>query len=98
MLSKGTNHLLRLGAVPVTCLGDVLAVIGVDPVPVSPAALEPWLEAVRAAVADAPAAADELVRKTGLPAGEVAAALGELELAGVVSQADGLYRVAMPVG
>ncbi|MGH3003942.1 MAG: DNA-processing protein DprA, partial [Gaiellaceae bacterium] len=30
-LSRGTNHLLRLGAVPVTCSGDVLAVLGLDP-------------------------------------------------------------------
>jgi DNA processing protein len=98
MLSKGTNHLLRLGAVPVTCLGDVLAVLGVEPVSVTPCVLAPRLDAVRTAVADVPAAADELVRKTGLSAGDVAAALAELELAGAVVQADGLYRVVMPVG
>ena len=28
-LSRGTNHLLRLGATPVTCAGDVLTTIGV---------------------------------------------------------------------
>ena len=98
LLSKGTNHLLRLGAVPVTCLGDVLAVLGVEPVSVTPCVLAPRLDAVRTAVADVPAAADELVRKTGLSAGDVAAALAELELAGAVVQADGLYRVVMPVG
>ena len=97
LLSKGTNHLLRLGATPATCLGDVLAVVGVKPVPATAPALVPRLEALRAAVADGPAAADELVRKTGLSAGDVAAALAELELAGAVVQADGLYRVAMPV-
>jgi DNA processing protein len=97
LLSKGTNALLRLGAVPVTCVDDVLAVVGVDAVPASPAALEPRLAAVRAAVADAPAAADEIVRATGLRAAIVAAALAELELAGVVVQADGLFRVVMPV-
>ena len=97
LLSKGSNHLLRLGAVPVTCLGDVLAVIGVEGASTAPVALEPRLEAVRTAVADAPTAADELVRKTGLPAGDVAAALAELELAGAVVQSDGLYRVVMPV-
>jgi predicted Rossmann fold nucleotide-binding protein DprA/Smf involved in DNA uptake len=75
----------------------VLAVVGVDAVPASPAALEPRLAAVRAAVADAPAAADEIVRATGLRAAIVAAALAELELAGVVVQADGLFRVVMPV-
>lgn len=96
LLSKGSNHLLRLGAIPVTCLGDVLAVVGVEALPARPAAFEPRLDAVRAAVADAPAAVDELVGKTGLSAGDVAAALAELELAGAVHQADGLYRVVMP--
>lgn len=97
LLSKGTNHLLRLGAIPVTCLGDVLAVVGVEHGPAKPPSLDPRLEAIRAAVADSPAAADDLVRNTGLSAGDVAAALTELELAGAVVHADGLYRVVMPV-
>ena len=97
LLSKGTNHLLRLGAIPVTCLGDILAVVGVAPVAPPTLVVEPRLEVVRAAVADAPAAADELVRKTGLSAGDVAAALAELELAGALVQADGLYRAVMPM-
>jgi DNA processing protein len=97
LLSKGTNALLRLGAVPVTCVEDVLAVVGVEAVPTSPAALDPRLAAVRAAVADAPAAVDEIVRATGFPAATIAAALAELELSGVVVQADGLFRVVMPV-
>lgn len=97
LLSKGTNHLLRLGAVPVTCVGDVLALVGVEPVTATSPPLDPRLEVIRAAVADASAGADELVRKTGLPPGDVAAALTELELAGAVVQADGLYRVVMPV-
>ena len=97
LLSKGTNHLLRLGAIPVTCLGDILAVVGVAPVAPPTLVVEPRLEVVRAAVADAPAAADELVRKTGLSAGDVAAAHAELELAGALVQADGLYRAVMPM-
>jgi DNA processing protein len=97
LLSKGTNHLLRLGAIPVTCLGDVLAVVGIVPAPARLPAVEPRLEAVRAAVADAPAAADQLVRSTGLSPGEVSAALTELELAGAVVQADGLYRAVTPM-
>jgi DNA processing protein len=53
-LSRGTNHLLRLGAVPVTSAADVLRVLGVDPPPArEPHALEPRLELVRAAVGDA---------------------------------------------
>ena len=95
LLSCGTNALLRLGATPVTGLDDVLAVVGVEPAPVIAAAIEPRLEPIRAAVADTPASADEIVRATGLPPGVVAAALAELELAGIVAHADGLYRVVM---
>lgn len=97
LLSKGTNHLLRLGAVPVTCLGDVLAVVGVEAAPPASPALDQRLETVRSAVADGSAGADEVVRKTGLSPGDVAAALTELELAGAVVHADGLYRVVMSV-
>jgi DNA processing protein len=92
-LSKGTNHLLRLGASPVTCVGDVLRVLGLEAAaPARPAPLEPRLEAVRALVADAPASADELVVRSGLAPGELAAALTELELAGIVVQAEGYFR------
>ena len=38
---------------------------------------------------------DRLARATRLPAAEVAAALVELELAGLVSGADGLFRVTL---
>ena len=41
-----------------------------------------------------PASADELVRKTGLGAGEVARALVELELEGRVVVCEGMYRRA----
>jgi DNA processing protein len=97
LLSAGTNALLRLGATAVTCVGDVLAAIGLDPSPSpGPPSLEPRLEAVRAAVADAPVGADELARRTGLAAPVLAATLAELELLGVVLEADGLYRVVRP--
>jgi DNA processing protein len=97
-LSRGTNHLLRLGATPVTCVGDVLAAVGIEPRPSSApgAALDPRLETIRAAVAGAPVTADELVRGTGVSAAEVAAALAELELRGAVVQSDGVYREVVP--
>jgi DNA processing protein len=95
-LSRGTNHLLRLGAVPVTCAADVLRVLGVDPPPArEPPALEPRLELVRSAVADAAATADEVAQATGESACVVAATLAELELLGVVEEVDGVYRVVV---
>ena len=94
-LSCGTNALLRLGATPATCVEDVLAAVGIEPAPPQPLELTGTLATIRAAVADAPAAVDELVRRTGLAPGDVAAALAELELLGLVGEADGLYREVM---
>ncbi|HEX3805858.1 MAG TPA: DNA-processing protein DprA [Gaiellaceae bacterium] len=94
-LSDGTNALLRLGATPATSVADVLAVLGLEAEPPVPPPLEQRLASVHAAVADAPAAADEVAQRTGLAVGEVAAALAELELLGLVGEADGLYREVM---
>jgi DNA processing protein len=95
-LSRGTNHLLRLGAVPVTCAADVLRVLGVDPPAArEPPTLEPRLELVRATVADAATTADEVAQVTGQSARAVAGALAELELLGVVEEVDGVYRAVV---
>jgi DNA processing protein len=95
-LSRGTNHLLRLGAVPVTCAADVLRVVGVEPPPArEPPLLDPRLELVRAIVADAATTADEVAQTTGQSARTVAAALAELELLGVVEEVDGVYRAVV---
>jgi DNA processing protein len=96
-LSFGTNALLRLGATPVTGAGDVLEALGIEPVEperrsAASVPVEPRLASVHAAVVDAPASVDVLVRRTGLAAPDVAAALTELELLGLVAQTDGLYR------
>ena len=85
-LSAGTNALLKLGAAPLTSAADVLASFGIEP---EPAAGEssPLLDLL-------PASADELVRMTGLGAGEISRALVELELEGRVVASDGTYRRA----
>ena len=93
-LSSGSNGLLRLGATPLTSAQDVLESYGIAvpaaaPVEVGPSAVG-VLESIRAGAAGA----DELGRATGLSAGELAAVLTELELAGAVREEDGVYRAA----
>jgi DNA processing protein len=96
LLSRGTNALLRLGATPATCVDDVLEALGLHRPPPEPTVLGGRLERVREVVADAPAAADEIARRTGLTAAEVASALTELELGGLVAGSDGLFRPLRP--
>jgi DNA processing protein len=91
-LSAGTNALLRLGATPVTCSADVLEALGVAPPdPVAPVVTD-GAAAVLAALRDGASTADELARGTGLPSADVAAALVALELEGLVSSDEGVYR------
>ena len=93
-LSAGSNALLRLGATPLTTTADVLESYGIvaeekpDPV------LGDIQRLVFGHVREAPRAADDLVRTTGLGAAAVAAILTELELIGLVTEEEGLYRVA----
>jgi predicted Rossmann fold nucleotide-binding protein DprA/Smf involved in DNA uptake len=48
-------------------------------------------------LADEPQEADRLTRASGCASGEVGAALVELELAGLVASADGVYRAVVAV-
>ena len=88
-LSKGTNALLRSGAMPLTSAADVLELFGLESEP-------PVKDAPEAAslLAHLPATADELARLTLLEPGPLAAALAELELAGLVVEGEGTYRAA----
>jgi DNA processing protein len=95
-LSSGTNALLRLGATPVTTAADVLEALGFEPAATSEATLGETAARVFAALSAEAAGVNELVATTGLDAATVATALAELELAGAVAEADGLYRGARP--
>ena len=95
-LSVGTNALLRVGATPLTSADDVLQSLGIEPAPASEIELGEDAAAVLAALAAESAAADQLGRLTGLDAATLASALTDLELAGAVMQADGLYRGVRP--
>ncbi len=94
-LSAGTNRLLALGASPLLETADVLRSFGIDPAERPPAAgLSELAATALEALGDGPASIDELVAATGLGAGAVAAALSELELAGLAAEGDGRYRRA----
>lgn len=94
-LSAGSNALLRLGATPLTAAEDVLESFGIVPVsPPEPAELDEVQQAVLTRVRELATSADELVRTTGIDAAGLAAILTELELMGLVTLEEGLYRVA----
>jgi DNA processing protein len=96
-LSTGTNRLLRQGATPLTSAVDVLEVFGLGVVPAAQRpALGETATRLLERLAESSATADELARATGLDAGPLAAALAELELAGLVGEADGRYRGVRP--
>jgi DNA processing protein len=92
-LSEGTNDLIRQGAIPLLAVGDVLEALGIEPaLPDAPSTLSPEAEAVWGALEAGALTLDELARDAGVGSAEVAVALTELELAGLVSRADGRYR------
>jgi DNA processing protein len=92
-LSAGTNALLRIGATALTSAADVLEAYGLVAAESEPAELSYSAERVLALLRDRPAAADELARALEVLAADVATALAELELAGLVDEQAGVYRV-----
>ena len=77
-----------------TCAADVLEAIGIEPptsAPEGPAAGSA-AALVLAAIEAGASTVDQIARATGLTPGEAAAALVELELAGLVEVRAGIYR------
>ena len=92
-LSAGTNALLRIGATPATSSADVLEALGLEAQPPTQTIPEdPVASAVLNAVWAGAGTPDELSRATGVGAGEIAAALALLELAGAVAVDEGMVR------
>jgi DNA processing protein len=90
-LSAGTNALLKLGAAPCTSTEDVLELFGLTQDDQAPPAVD---GAARNVLDALPGAADDVARTTGLDARTVAVALAELELAGLASEGEGIFRPA----
>jgi DNA processing protein len=94
-LSRGTNDLIRQGAIPLLAADDVLDALGIERGPTKPpVGLSPEAVAVLEFLAVGAASFDEISRATVVGSAEVAVALTELELAGLVSQGEGRYRRA----
>ena len=94
-LSAGTNALIRLGAVPVTCAGDVLELFGLTPAEPSTESLGEAARALLERLRDGALTADELVRASGVEPAAASAALLELELGRRVALEDGVYRASV---
>jgi DNA processing protein len=94
-LSAGSNDLLRQGATPLLVVDDVLGALGIERAPPRRSPVSPSAECLLAILGDGAAGADDLIRASGLPSGEVAGALVELELAGFVRPGDGIWRAEL---
>jgi DNA processing protein len=94
-LSAGTNALLRLGATPVTCAGDVLELFDLAPAEPESATLGAAAQALLGRLRDGALTADELVRASGVDPAQASAALIELELERRVALEDGVYRASV---
>ena len=94
-LSAGTNALLKVGATPLTSAADVLCLLGLElPSPARPPP-DGAAGAVLTLLREGPADADGLARRAGLTADRAAAALVELELGGLATESEGVYRAAI---
>ena len=94
-LSAGTNALIRLGATPVTCAGDILELFDLAPVAPAAASFGPAAQSLLERLRDGALTADELVRSSGVDPAQASAALIELELARSVALEDGVYRACI---
>jgi DNA processing protein len=94
-LSAGTNALIRLGAVPVTCARDILELFHLEPAAPDSAPLPPAAAALLERLRDGAMTADELVRASGVDPAAASAALVELELGRRIALEDGVYRASI---
>jgi DNA processing protein len=93
-LSQGTNQLIRIGALPLTSVTEAIELLGFEALSTPKRDLSAPAEELLAAVRAAPGDVDRLARTLGRSAADVATGLVELELAGLVINVEGVYRVA----
>jgi DNA processing protein len=93
-LSQGTNQLIRIGAMPLTSVTEAIELLGFEPASSQGEALPEPARELLEQVREAPGDVDRLARALRRSAADVATGLVELELAGLVINVEGVYRVA----
>lgn len=93
--SKGTNKLIRMGAVPVTSADDILDAFDIpregDNLKLDLQSLSPLEQKIIDALIE-PIAKDDLIRKLGLPVSEISPALTMMQLNGYIKESGGEIR------
>jgi DNA processing protein len=93
--SAGVHQFLKLGATPVTCAEDILAVLGVAEKSVGEALTRPPLSPDQTAVLNLlhePRHRDELIRLLNMNTSEAGQLLMMMELSGYIASHDNVYR------
>ncbi len=87
--SRGTNNLIKSGAIPVTSSEDILRELGVNVEQTKKEIiLSPLEEKIISALIE-PMGRDDLIRKTGIAAREINSALSILEIRGIIKESGG---------
>ena len=93
--SKGTNKLIKMGAIPVTSADDILDAFDIvregENLKLDLQSLSPLEQKIMEALLE-PIAKDDLIRKLGLPAHEVGPALTMMQLNGYIKESGGEIR------
>lgn len=92
--SQGTNNLIKQGAIPITSELDILEALGLkeEATPANAANVSSEEQKILSALEEE-LALDEIIKKTGLPAGEVLALITTLEIRGMIKGiGGGIYR------
>ncbi|MFA4890275.1 MAG: DNA-processing protein DprA [Candidatus Paceibacterota bacterium] len=93
--SKGTNKLIKMGAIPVTSADDILDAFDIvregENLKLDLQSLSPLEQKIMEALTD-PMSKDELIRKLDLPAHEISPALSMMQLNGYIKESGGEIR------
>ena len=95
--SKGTHQFLRLGAIPATSPGDILATLGLEESKSAALELRTDLSDIERRVLQlvaSPLSRDELIRALELPITEANVLLSAMEIKGLISESLGVVRSA----